>query len=116
MTQHTYRVLFRKLPEGGYQVTAPAFPEIIAYGPTLYEAREMAEDAILRHLDGILKNGEEVPEEAPSTAPPCSAKNGSPIFWEQLRESVKVYMWFESLPGSFGRFLRRISLHTNTGF
>ena len=70
MTQYSYRVLFDPLPEGGYQVIVPAIPEIITYGQTLEEAREMAQDALLCHIRGLLKDGEEVPEDLSLKQPP----------------------------------------------
>ena len=38
-------------------------PEIVSYGRTLEEAREMARDAILCTIQSILKDGEEIPED-----------------------------------------------------
>jgi predicted RNase H-like HicB family nuclease len=38
-------------------------PGLITYGRTLPEAREMARDAILRHLEGLKKDGERIPDE-----------------------------------------------------
>lgn len=63
MAEYTYTVLFEPLPEGGYQVHVPAMPEIITYGRTLEEAREMAEDALRCHVRGLLKDGEEIPQD-----------------------------------------------------
>jgi antitoxin HicB len=63
MVQYTYTVLFEPLPEGGYQVHVPAMPEIITYGRTLEEAREMAEDAIRCVLESTLKDGEPIPQD-----------------------------------------------------
>lgn len=70
MAQYSYRVLFDPLPEGGYQVIVPALPEVITYGRTLEEAREMAQDAILCHIRGLLKDGEEVPQDSVLQTPP----------------------------------------------
>ena len=70
MTQYAYRVLFDRLPEGGYQVIVPALPEIVTYGRDLEEAREMAQDAILCHIRGLLKDGEEVPQDSLLESPP----------------------------------------------
>jgi len=51
-------------PKGaGYQVTVPLLPGLITYGRTLAEAREMARDAILCHLEGLRKDGERIPDE-----------------------------------------------------
>ena len=47
----------------GYQVTVPLLPGLITYGRTLAEAREMARDAILCHLEGLKKDGERIPDE-----------------------------------------------------
>ena len=74
MTQHSYRVIFEPLSEGGYRVIVPALPEIITYGPTLEEAREMAQDAILCHLRGLLKDGEEIPKDPSLKEPPIFEK------------------------------------------
>ena len=61
MAEFAYRVIYERIEEGGYQVIVPVFPEIITYGRTLEEAREMAQDAILCHLRGLLKDREAIP-------------------------------------------------------
>ena len=63
MTQYGYTVIFEPLTEGGYQVIVPALPGIVTYGRTVEEAREMARDAISCHLRGLLKDGEEIPDD-----------------------------------------------------
>lgn len=60
---YRYTVIYQQLSEGGYQVIVPALPGIITYGRTLSEARSMAEDAIICHIRGLLKDNEEVPED-----------------------------------------------------
>ncbi len=67
MTERGYRVIYEPLTEGGFQVIVPALPGIVTYGRTLEEAREMAQDAITCHLQGMLKDNEEIPED-PFTA------------------------------------------------
>ena len=62
-SEYGYTVIYEKLAEGGYQVIVPALPEIITYGTTLEEARDMARDAIRCHLQGLLKDGEPIPED-----------------------------------------------------
>jgi antitoxin HicB len=47
----------------GYQVTVPLLPGLVTYGRTLAEAREMARDAIRCHIEGLLKDGERIPDE-----------------------------------------------------
>ncbi len=60
--QYNYTVFFEPLPEEeGYQVFVPAFPEIVTFGRTLSEAREMAEDAIRCVLESMLKHNEPIP-------------------------------------------------------
>lgn len=63
MSEYGYRVIYEPLSEGGFQVIVPALPGIVTYGRTLEEAREMASDAIVCHLQGLLKDNEEIPED-----------------------------------------------------
>ena len=79
MTEYGYTVIYEALSEGGYQVIVPALPGIVTYGRDLDEAREMARDAIVCHLRGLLKDGEEIPED-PFT-------RGQPVT-EELRVTV----------------------------
>jgi antitoxin HicB len=52
-----------KSEAAGYQVTVPLLPGLVTFGRTLSEAREMARDAILCHLEGLKKDGERIPDE-----------------------------------------------------
>ena len=61
MAEYVYRVIYERVEEGGYQVIFPAIPEIITYGRTLEEAREMAQDALLCHIQSLRADGEEIP-------------------------------------------------------
>ena len=63
MAEYGYTVIYDQLAEGGYQVIVPVLPGIVTYGRTLEEAREMARDAIACHIRGLIKDGEEIPEE-----------------------------------------------------
>lgn len=69
-----YTVYFEPLEEGGYQVVVPALPGIVTYGETLDEARAMAVDAIKCHCEGLIKNGEPVPEEKITESEPIKEK------------------------------------------
>jgi len=60
--EYGYRVIYEPLAEGGFQVIVPVFPGIVTYGRTLEEPREMAHDAIACHLQGLLKDNEEILE------------------------------------------------------
>ena len=61
MSEYGYRVIYEQLTEGGYQVIVPALPGIVTYERTIEEAREMAQDAISCHVQGLLKDNEEIP-------------------------------------------------------
>ena len=70
MAEHGYRVIYEPLSEGGFQVIVSALPGIVTYGRTIEEAREMAQDAIACHLQGLLKDNEEIPQDPfPAEAP-----------------------------------------------
>ena len=61
---YSYTILLEPDPdEGGYTVTVPALPGIVTQGDTLEEAIAMAKDAIKCHIEGLLADGEPVPEE-----------------------------------------------------
>jgi len=70
MAEYGYTVIFEELEEGGYQVIVPALPGIVTYGRNLAEAREMAKDAIVCHLRGLLRDDEEIPEDPFASGPP----------------------------------------------
>jgi predicted RNase H-like HicB family nuclease len=59
--QYHYTVLLQPLPEGGYNVSVPAIPEICTFGETVEAAREMAQDAIRCFLESALETGEPIP-------------------------------------------------------
>jgi len=70
VTEHGYTVIYEPLAEGGHQVIVPALPGIVTYGRTIEEAREMARDAIVCHLRGLLKDGEEIRDDPFTRAQP----------------------------------------------
>jgi len=72
LTERGYKVIYESLSEGGYQVIVPALPGIVTCGRTLQEAREMAQDAIICHLRGLLKDGQEIPEDPFTRQQPLS--------------------------------------------
>ncbi len=69
-TRHYTVVLYPDLEEGGYTVLVPALPGVVTEGETLEEAMAMAKEAIELHIEGMIADGEPVPEEdvAPQTA------------------------------------------------
>ena len=59
-----YTVLLHKNSQvGGYSVIVPELPGCFSQGATLKEALENAKEAIALHLEGLLEEGEEIPEE-----------------------------------------------------
>jgi len=70
MSEYDYRVIYEPLNDGGFQVIVPALPGIVTYGRTLDEAREMAQDAISCHIQGLLKDNEEIPIDPFTAEPP----------------------------------------------
>lgn len=63
MSEYDYRVIYEPLAEGGFQVIVPALPGVVTYGRTIEEAREMAQDAITCHRQGLLRDNEEIPND-----------------------------------------------------
>ena len=57
----SYRILFRKEPEGGYTVIVPSLPGCVTFGETIEEARAMAREAIELYLESLRAHGEEIP-------------------------------------------------------
>jgi len=55
----SYRILFRKEPEGGFTVTVPSLPGCVTYGETIEEALEMAKEAIELYIENFREHGEE---------------------------------------------------------
>jgi len=64
MSEYQYTIILHPDPEeGGYTVTVPALPGCTTQGETLEEAIAMAKDAIRLHIEGLIEEGETVPEE-----------------------------------------------------
>lgn len=57
-----YIALIHKESESDFGVSFPDFPGCITAGVTLDEARAMAEEALAFHVEGLLEDGEAMPE------------------------------------------------------
>lgn len=57
-TQHSFHVLYRPEPEGGFTAIVPSLPGCVTHGRTLAEAEMMGEDAIGGYLASVRKHGE----------------------------------------------------------
>src|ERR1700757_1345179 len=60
-----YIGLIHKDPNSDFGVSFPDFPGAITAGTTLDNARAMAEEALALHVEGMVEDGEPIPE--PST-------------------------------------------------
>jgi predicted RNase H-like HicB family nuclease len=57
-----YAVVYETGPDGGYSAYAPDLPGCVAAATTLEETRELMEEAIEFHIEGMLLHGEKVPK------------------------------------------------------
>ena len=57
-----YIGLIHKEAKSDYGVSFPDFPGVVTAGKDLDDARAMAEEALALHIDGLLEDGEAVPE------------------------------------------------------
>lgn len=90
----TYIALMRKDRDSDYGVDFPDFPGCVTAGHTLEEARQLAEEALAFHAEGMLEDGEQLP--APSSL-------------EQILEDPhnhKAAVFLVDLPEDFGRTVR----------
>lgn len=62
--EFSFTVIYEPLEERGYLVVVPALPGLTTYGRNFEEARNMARDAILCHIEGLRKDREPIPEES----------------------------------------------------
>ena len=60
-----FAAVIHKDEESGYGVTVPDLPGCFSAGDTLEEAIESAREAVACHIEGLLMDGEPVPEQAP---------------------------------------------------
>ena len=70
MPQYRFTAYFEPQEDGSYAVVFPALPEIVTFGRTLADARQMATDALRCHLEGLVKDGEPIPTERPPAGAP----------------------------------------------
>lgn len=60
-----YSVVIHKDPGSGYGVTVPDLPGCFSAGETLDQALALAREAIECHLEGLLLDGDPIPEQRP---------------------------------------------------
>jgi predicted RNase H-like HicB family nuclease len=59
-----YIGLIHKEADSDYGVSFPDFPGAVTAGTTLDDARAMAEEALALHIEGLVADGEAIPEPA----------------------------------------------------
>lgn len=57
-----YIALLRKQADSDFGVEFPDFPGCITAGVTLEDARHMAAEALLLHVEGMIEDGDTIPE------------------------------------------------------
>ncbi len=70
-----YIGLIHKDASSDYGVSFPDFPGCITAGRNLDEARAMAEEALALHIEGLVAEGEAIPEAAPLEEVMSDAEN-----------------------------------------
>ena len=63
-----FPIVIHKDRNSGYGVTVPDLPGCFSAGDSLDEAIDSAHEAITCHLEGLLMDGETIPEQAPLEA------------------------------------------------
>lgn len=58
----TYIGLIHKEADSDFGVSFPDFPGVVTAGKSLEDARVMAEEALAFHIDGLVADGEAIPE------------------------------------------------------
>ena len=57
-----YIGLIHKDADSDFGVSFPDFPGVVTAGTTLDDARTMAEEALALHIEGLVEDGEAIPE------------------------------------------------------
>jgi predicted RNase H-like HicB family nuclease len=71
----SYIALIHKDPTSDFGVSFPDFPGCITAGSTLDEARSMAQEALGFHIEGMLEDGDALPEPSSLEAIMAEAEN-----------------------------------------
>jgi predicted RNase H-like HicB family nuclease len=81
-----YIGIVHKDPQSDYGVSFPDFPGAVAAAPTFKEAVEMAAKALLLNVEGMIAEGEAIPEPSTREQVLANAKHrgGKPV-WVPLK-------------------------------
>ena len=61
--EYHFTIILHPRAGGGYSAMVPALPGCFSHGRTFEEALANAKEAIALHVEGMIADGEEVPEE-----------------------------------------------------
>jgi len=96
-----YIGLIHKHADSDFGVSFPDLPGLVTAGTTLDEARDMAEEALAFHLEGMAEDGESIPE--PSSLEDIMSKpenrSGVAILVSMKDDLPKVVRVNVTLPG-----------------
>lgn len=59
---HNFIGLIHKEPDSDFGVSFPDFPGVVTAGTDLDDARRMAEEALAFHVEGLIEDGDAIPE------------------------------------------------------
>ncbi|MBJ7404130.1 MAG: type II toxin-antitoxin system HicB family antitoxin [Bradyrhizobium sp.] len=96
-----YIGLIHKDADSDFGVSFPDLPGLVTAGTTLDEARDMAEEALALHLEGILEDGASVPEPSSLEEIMADPKNrsGVAILVSVKDDQPKIVRVNVTLPG-----------------
>ena len=96
-----YIGLIHKDSDSDFGVSFPDLPGVVTAGTTLDEARDMAEEALALHLEGMAEDGEAIPEPSSLEAIMSDPENrsGVAILVSVKSDQPKIVRVNVTLPG-----------------
>ena len=96
-----YIALIHKEADSHFGVSFPDFPGVATAGTTLDDARSMAEEALAFHIEGLVQDGEAIPEGSSLDDVMSNPDNrsGVAILIAAKTEAAKVIRVNVTLPG-----------------
>ncbi len=96
-----YIGLIHKEADSHFGVSFPDFPGVVTAGTTLDDARSMAEEALAFHIEGLVQDGEAIPEASSldDVMSDPDNRSGVAILIAAKTEAAKVIRVNVTLPG-----------------
>lgn len=82
-----YIGLIHKKEASDYGVSFPDFPGVVTAGATVYEARDLAEEALAFHVEGMIEDCKAVPP--PTPLEQIEADSEHPV-WSAILVPLKI--------------------------